>query len=232
MFKSILFLNGTLADLAEISDHKDLILIAADGGALSKALAKGLSPNLVIGDGDTPSTHPSRDKIRFIIDHDQESTDFEKCLNYIFANNLEPSLVCGLGGGEIDHQHNNLHTFAKFAKRQRMIFLDVQPGYKPKIGFAVYGALELESTVGATLSLLPFPSATVTSEGLEWPLKHERLALLERSGARNRSSQTRVCLQISDGGPLLVVMNAEDAKSMQIDTWELRDLGICLKTNS
>ena len=93
MFKSILFLNGTLPNVSRWNDLNGVCLIAADGGALQKLRLQGMSPHVVVGDGDTLKAVEPSSSLKIHIDDDQETTDFEKCLAYIKGRNLSPTLV-------------------------------------------------------------------------------------------------------------------------------------------
>ena len=221
MFRSILFLNGTLPNLNKLSCMKTLTSIAADGGALRNLLKRGYLPQIVIGDGDSLKESGNLNSIKIILNDDQETTDFEKCLQYIEESKLLPTLVCGIGGGEIDHQHNNLHCFAKYTKTHPMVFVDSQPGYKTKIGLSVRKHLTLEAEVGTTLSILPFPEASISSKGLAWNLKNERLAILKRSGARNRILDPKIIIEVNEGGPVLVVLDSRAVHNVIVDGWKV-----------
>ena len=102
-----------------------------------------------------------------------------------------------------------------------MVFLDEQVGVNPKVGFAVFKSLFMETAMGTTVSLLPFPEARLVTQGLQWPLKNELLSLLGRSGARNSSCKERVHVEISEGGPLLVVLDALSVRSASVDGWDV-----------
>ncbi len=182
----------------------DLICIAADGAA-GKLCQSQFYPNLIVGDCDSLSNHNMFDSCELIQDKDQSTTDFEKCLKVIAARKLFPSLVCGIGGGEIDHAHNNLACFMRYARDFPMAFIDKQPGCATKLGLPVYCQVSLKLSIPSTISLLPFPKAVVKTLGLKWPLKNEMLSMLGRGGARNRSVSSRVKITTSFGSLLVVV---------------------------
>ncbi len=231
MFQSTLFLNGTIPNLSLLPDLNHTTTIAADGGALRKLLVQGLKPKLVIGDGDSLEGSIPIEGIDIILDHDQETNDFEKCLQYIIQNKLGPTLVFGIGGGEIDHQHNNLHCFVKYSAAHPMIFFEAQADSHSKIGFVVRDALQLRASLGAIISLLPFPEACLSTQGLAWQLEHETLGLIQRSGARNRVTCPEVSIKIHSGSPVLIVIDADAIQSAHIDSWQIQDGSACFRFN-
>ncbi len=210
MLRSLLILNGVFPPLEWLEQLRSLACIAADGAG-QRLIAMGYSPQLIIGDGDSFKSEHKDKACEFIIKPDQESTDFEKCLNEMAKRKHFPALVCGIGGGEIDHQHENLNVFVKYAKKYPMIFIDIQEGFKAKLGLAVQNELEVKITKGSHVSLLPFPKALVTTQGLVWPLTNEVLTMLKRSGARNKALEPDIKISKASGD-LLVVL---DLNSLQ-----------------
>lgn len=223
MFRSFILLGGTPPDLQILRNHPNTKKICADGGALKSMLAQGLCPDIVVGDGDSLDESDRDHPYELVIDSDQENTDFEKCLHHVQSQGLLPALVCGIAGGEIDHQHNNLSTFVKMAKTHPMIFLDAQPSYKHKLGFAVHQNFEAQMRVGSTVSLLPAPNANVSTFGLVWNLGEEVLCMHGRSGARNKVESENVQISVSEGS-LIVVADAEAFGSVFSDGLQERNV--------
>ena len=84
--------------------------------------------------------------------------------------------------------------------------------------------MAIEVDIATSLSILPFPTARLSTHGLVWPLNNEVLDLLGRSGARNRCSARSVHIAVHDGGPVLVVLDAVSVHNVVIDDWELGSL--------
>lgn len=215
MFRSILFLNGSLPDLSELNLSENATLIAADG-AYGKLISNGFCPHYVIGDGDSLAQKEIAATTTLIIDRDQETTDFEKCLHHIAQHDLGPTLVCGISGGDLDHQHNNLNTFMKHAHAYQMCFLHTHSGSPWQWGFPVQRQWRATLAKDAIVSILPFDTARLTTSGLFWPLNDEVLSAMGRSGARNRSAAEQVQIDVSEGQALIVV----DAASIVQCTWD------------
>jgi thiamine pyrophosphokinase len=151
--------------------------VAADGGA-DTLLAEGFQPQAVIGDLDSIGDQ-ARSQIpnsaQFLIT-EQDSTDFEKCLQYISA-----PLILGLGfaGGRIDHQMAAFHALLRY-RHMRCILLgseDVVFLAPPKL------ALDLPSET--RLSLFPMGPVAGHSEGLAWPIDGLNLAPDGKIGTSN-----------------------------------------------
>lgn len=205
MLRSLLVLNGVLPPLQWFEQVRSLTCVAADGAG-RRLLDLAYRPDLIVGDGDSFQSNSKNLECEFIFNPDQNTTDFEKCLKEIEKRKLFPTLVCGIGGGEIDHQHHSLSVFVRYAKKYPMLFVDMQEAFKAKLGLAVKDKLVFQNTQEAHVSLLPFPKARLTSRGLVWPLKDEVLSLLKRSGARNRTQGSEVKI-IKTSGDILVVVD-------------------------
>ena len=218
MFQSAIFLNGTIPELSQAPFLENTtVTFAADGGTLAKLLRHGFSPDYVVGDGDSfAQTRCDCENFDVLIGADQETTDFEKCIKEVHKRNLPPTVVYGIGGGEIDHQHNNLATFAKYSSCQPMLFIDAQPEVPIKLGCAVRSNLTLGIENQSVISLLPFPHATLTTHGLVYALTNDDLSISGRSGARNVTSSTQVSVQVHQG-LIIGVFNLKDIRNVIID---------------
>lgn len=152
-------------------------LVAADGGA-KHIILSGRVPECVIGDmdslsGDLKATLPESSVHQI---SEQDSTDFEKCLQRIDA-----PLIIGLGflGARLDHQLAAFHGLMRFAD-QRCILLgehDVVFLCPPQI------SLSLDPQTG--VSLFPLAEVTGRAEGLKWSFASLDFAPGTRIGTSN-----------------------------------------------
>ncbi len=136
-------------------------VVAADGGA-NAALAHGLKLDATIGDMDsaqeekTPETHGEIIRIS-----EQDSTDFEKCLNTISA-----PLFLGVGflSGRLDHELAALNALVKTT--QSVVLIGEED-----LVFRLPETTDLSLPIGTRLSTFPMGNvAGVKSRGLAWPL--------------------------------------------------------------
>lgn len=191
--RSILCLNGDLPPAAFFA--RDLPLIAADGAA-NRLYAAGLLPDLVIGDLDSIQD-PVRDQCPLLLNKDQSTTDFEKCLDYLQENHLLPALIVGTQGGSLDHTLNNISLF---------LATDSLLYAPPLVGFGLSAGKEILTLPADTkISLLGFPEATLSTEGLRWELHQQRLTFPGKNSCFNRTVQDPVKIEVLAGRVLVLV---------------------------
>ncbi len=171
-------------------------LVAADGGA-NVAVAAGRIPDAVIGDFDslTDATRNAipQDRLHYIAE--QDSTDFEKCLQRITAPLI---LALGFTGARIDHE---LAVWNVLARRRdlRCIVIGGED-----IVFVAPPRLELDLAPGTRVSLFPMSPVSGDSTGLRWPIGGIGFAPDGRSGTSNEATG-RVELTF-DAGAMLVIL--------------------------
>ncbi|WP_104019786.1 thiamine diphosphokinase [Roseovarius nitratireducens] len=171
------------------------VVVAADGGA-DKALEAGLMPRAVIGDFDSISAATRArlpDDILHPL-HDQDSTDFDKCLAHIDA-----PLILGLGftGDRLDHQMAACNALVRHAGR-RCVLLGAHD-----LMFLCPPVLDLPLEPGCRVSLFPMGAVEGASDGLEWPIGGINFAPDGRVGTSNRTVGP---LNLSVTAPKMLVM--------------------------
>ncbi len=167
-------------------------IVAADGGADGLA-ALGLRPDAVIGDldslqdpagwGDVPVHHVD----------DQDSTDFEKCLQRIAAPLV---LATGFTGARIDHQLAAMSTLV--AHPGRVLIVD-----PVDICFRWRAGLRLDVAAGTRVSLFPMGPVRGRSTGLRWPIDGLELTPAGRVGTSNVATGP---VEVEASGPLLGIL--------------------------
>ena len=107
-YRSVLCLNGELPG-AHFFRQNTLPLIAADGAA-NKLVKMQLTPEIIIGDLDSVN---SDIRLQHSVLHKpcQNSSDFQKALDYLEVHQLLPTIIVGVSGGRIDHILNNVNIF-------------------------------------------------------------------------------------------------------------------------
>ncbi len=167
--------------------------IAVDSGFLSFQKVEKL-PDVLIGDLDSlpesglvESKFPELQVVRLM---DQDTTDFEKAINWIRKNSKTKNLVVlGALGKRTDHLITNL-LLASVADEALQITFDDNHEWifrvTPKCPLSIKGRR------GAVLSILPLRESTgVQTEGLRWDLRSEKI------GGDKIIGQSNVCLSDS-----------------------------------
>jgi len=209
--QSIIILNGEQPTKALFTlINTSMPIIAADG-ATHRLSGYGLTPTFIVGDGDScgqQNPYPTATVIRIA---DQNSTDFEKCMEFAKESNLLPSLVLGINGGEIDHIVGNMQMLTRHAQGQNFYFLDTYPKAPPpgigvKLGLPLdKQMLTLQVKPGCTISFISFHEAVVQTQGLEWELHNQLLTLDGILSLRNRSNTNAVSFTLKSGKALVVI---------------------------
>jgi len=171
-------------------------VVAADGGA-AHALARGLMPDLVIGDMDSldPADIARIPPGRLHRIAEQDSTDFDKALRHIAAPLV---LGAGFSGARADHQ---LGAYAVLARRADRPCLLVG---EEEVCCLAPPELALDLPAGMWFSLFPLGPVTGRSEGLRWPIEGLRFAPDGRIGTSNEvSGPVRLWM---DGPRMLVIV--------------------------
>ena len=208
LHKTVIVLNGILPGKKIIQKLiKKRTVIAADG-ALSKLLNIDIVPDYVIGDMDSCKVK-NKESIEYIRIDNQDYTDFDKSILYAKEHNLSPAIVLGINGGEIDHTINNLYSLMKYYKISGAIFVDQYSdgkisNDKIKIGIPCDNKIELKLPQKSIISIIPFPQANISSQGLRWELNNTLLENLATS-ARNFSIGENIELTVHNGNVLLII---------------------------
>lgn len=201
----IICLNGTLPDTHTFHRLRSIPIAAADGAAI-QLRQKGILPQSIIGDLDSfASDRMFWQEYQDVTIHevnDQNSTDFEKTLEYVRRQNYRTAMILGMHGGEFDHTLNNWSILMRYGKILHLAFYE-----KGTIAVPIYESVTITTRPGEMISLIPQPSTIITTSGLEWNLQKEELALGKREGARNRATEVRVKIQVHSGSLLLFLNN-------------------------
>lgn len=171
-------------------------IVAADAGALQLERHM-LVPDIIIGDLDSTANNVDRLRdrgVEILALPNQDANDLDKSLAWIAAHGHGGVTAIGAGGGMFDHAINNLSVLARWGQRLAIRIVDDE-----SIAYLIRADLALDVEVGERLSLIPLPSALLTTEGLEWDLHDEELSIGTREGASNRSSSTIVSIRVRTG---------------------------------
>jgi thiamine pyrophosphokinase len=192
-YRSVLCLHGTLPDYKFFQKIR-LPIVAADGAANYLA-PMGIIPHMIIGDLDSVRQDLLVDG-KFIKLMDQNSSDFEKALNYLEDNNLLPAIILGMNGGYMDHILNNVNIFA----RTNSVFLG-----ENIMGLMLRGTHVFNLEIGTKLSLFGIPKCRITTKGLKWNLSMAELVFPGFNSCFNRTALENIHIHLTAGTALLVI---------------------------
>jgi thiamine pyrophosphokinase len=202
--EAVLFLNGKVdLDFCEnyISrNYSNLPIVCADGSFNKIQQSKKLYSKLtkVIGDFDSTTC---LDDERFYVDHNQDTTDFEKCLDYLIKNESEKVFVFGASEGEMDHFIGNISTALRYDKKISIEFIDKYSCY-----FFIPTNFTIDRVKGKMFSVMPFGVAeNIHYNGLEYPLDGQNMALGAMLGTRNYAVKDTVNISFTKGNILLFI---------------------------
>ena len=171
------------------------LIVAADGGARS-ALAVGLRPDLVVGDGDSLGPDGTVAVVaagipleRSPVDKDESDTELAVCA--CLARGATSITIIGAFGGRLDHALANIWLLGLPALGERPIqLLDGRTRVRLIRAPGPNGspvALRCDGRPGDLVSLLPLGERVdgITTEGLRYPLADEPLVLGPARGLSN-----------------------------------------------
>lgn len=198
-FEAIICLNGDLPGREHFEHYPEVPLIAADGAAVA-LVQRGVVPEFVVGDLDSvdAATISVIDGVsEIIVEEDQDMNDFEKALRFAEGQLWKRLLIVGMHGGDLEHTLNNWSVFMRFGRSLHLTAFD-----RNRYGIPLYHSTVVHTQPSELLSIIPQPEATLTTQGLQWPLNNEALSLGGREGARNRAVAEEVTITLHDGSVL------------------------------
>ncbi len=179
-------------------------VVAADGGA-ETCLRGGIMPQAIIGDMDSLGDIAGwAKKTRIIEIAEQESTDFEKCLQ---ATAAPVTLALGMTGKRLDHTLAALDALARHAADRWVIMVDEED-----IALAVCGGFAFEVVPGTRVSVHPLQQVRFAgSTGLQYPLDGLVLAPGVRTGTSNTAETGPFSIETGPGetGAWLLIVGRE-----------------------
>ncbi len=202
-YNAILCLSGGHIPSTMIRNYYSTYPLIATDGAANYLKKHNIPISIIIGDLDSIDRKITlNEKIVHI--KDQNTTDFEKALLYIEEHHLSPTLIFGMQGGEIDHALNNFHCLAKFSKRLTLVFCDEEKENSCKYGKLIFDQIAISDRKGHKISILPYPMCVVSTSGLRWQLNCSRLAIAEKTSARNEIISEYATIRIHEGSALVI----------------------------
>ncbi len=141
-------------------------LVACDG-ATNQLVLQGITPNLIIGDGDSISIeNRKRYQDIFLQIADQETNDLTKAINYLESIGKTKIAVLGATGGRDDHALGNISLLIEYLQRGIEVRMYTDHG----IFIPLNGNQLLKSHNGQQVSIFNFGATNFESIGLKYPI--------------------------------------------------------------
>jgi thiamine pyrophosphokinase len=195
---TVIVANGELpatSILAAVISDKSRV-IACDGAANALA-SRGIRCQVIIGDLDSLGAGRAMFEAHgtsIVHEPDQDSNDLEKALTWIWNGGATDACIVGAGGGMYDHALSNFSVIARWAPRLRLAIVEERG-----LGFIVPDRAHMLTESGDRVSLVPLPTATITTHGLRWELSNEELSMGIREGASNQAISDFVYVVVHSG---------------------------------
>ena len=142
------------------------MVVCCDGGA-NEYIAKGYTPDLIIGDGDSLSVE-NRARFAAIIhyDPDQETNDQTKAVKFLLSKGLRRIAIVGATGKRDDHTLGNIALLAEYLKMGADVTSYTDYGvFIPCRDFNSF-----HCKAGAQVSIFNISAKKLSSEGLVYPI--------------------------------------------------------------
>lgn len=207
--RCVLFTAYIRGDVREAyTPREDDYVLCADGG-YAHALAAGIQPDLVIGDGDSLHNANVPSELMLRVPVEKDDTDTMLCIRYALKEGFKECVIVGGVGGRLDHTIANLQTIA-FAHEHGMhtTLCDT----RNCVLLHSPGELTLPRKDGFTLSLFSYTERCegVTIRGVHYPLTDAQLTQAFPLGVSNAFEEKYAHISLRKGLLLVVMSKLED----------------------
>lgn len=187
MFEILIVANGDIPPKNLWSDITYSFLICTDGAA--KTLKEfNITPDVIIGDFDSlPNAATLFPKVQIEKINDQDTTDFEKALQFCMKFPNKKIVCLGALGGFADHSIYNLSLLMRYSQDLDLCLLNPTTEGREWI-FKLSSHTRICTPKNSLISFFPFPEATLTAATLEWPLARTHLTQIGNAAVRNRTT--------------------------------------------
>ena len=183
-------------------------VLCADGG-YAHALAVGIKPDIVIGDGDSLSNANVPSELMLRVPVEKDDTDTMLCIRYAIKEGFTECVIVGGIGGRLDHTIANLQTLAfAYGHGMRATLCDAQN----TVLLLGPGELALPRREGFTLSLISYTARCegVTIHGVHYPLRDALLTQTFPLGVSNAFEAEHAHISLRKGLLLIVMSKLEE----------------------
>ena len=207
--RCVLFTAYIRGDALEAyTSRNDDFILCADGGYVH-ALAAGVKPDLVIGDGDSLNNAHVPTELMLRVPVEKDDTDTMLCIRHAIKEGFTECVIVGGLGGRLDHTLANLQTLAfAYEHGMRAMLCDSQDC----VLLIGPGELELPRREGFTLSLFSYTERCegVTIQGVHYPLTDAILTQAFPLGVSNAFEENQARISIRKGLLLIAMSKLEE----------------------
>jgi len=212
--KAVIIANGDIRDyefvrqiLADFVGY-DYVL-ACDGG-LRHCHVLGVVPDHIVGDLDSAPQdilEKYRDVPLLQFSPEKDQTDLELAITFSCDKGADSITILGGLGGRFDHQLANVHVLVQAVERHVKAELRDEHTRIRLINDCC--KIKLHKQDGALVTLLPFTNAAegIETEGLQYPLKSERLSIGFARGVSNQIIDEWAAVSLKKGMLLVIQTN-------------------------
>jgi thiamine pyrophosphokinase len=169
-------------------------------GALQKLLSVNITPNVVVGDGDSMDCGElMRRKILYHADKSEEYNDLQKALKYCQNKGYNDIVLFGCGGLREDHFIANLSIMAMYSEEMHLTMLTEHGVFN-----VMRGTATLRSLPGMQVSVFTrSPHTKLSFTGLKYPVRNRSFNWLWE-GSLNEAVGDEFVVEASDGEPVVI----------------------------
>lgn len=149
-----------------LSCIKDASYTICLDGALAATLQNNITPNIVIGDGDSISDTLKEQYAHLLqLFTDQETNDLTKAVNYCIQKGLKRIKVVAATGKREDHTLGNISLLLEYIEDVHIEIITDYGIFTP-----ITSTTEFESATGQQVSVFNIDNSPITSHKLKFPL--------------------------------------------------------------
>ncbi len=167
-FKNVILANGEYPSAhipTEILSNAAYV-VCCDGAA-NEYIARGFTPDIIIGDGDSLNEDNSR-RFASILHRitEQETNDQTKAVHFLLSQKMYEIAIVGATGKREDHTLGNISLLIEYARAGAQIRTYTEYG----VFIPCKGKCSLHTRPGQQISIFNFTARRLTSQGLRYPI--------------------------------------------------------------
>lgn len=196
----LIIANGSplpLALLKRLAPSKFIVALDGAVNALNTVYHREIAPDVVLGDFDSTTEETRRVFSESKVFHtpSQDFTDLEKGIQFCDQKKAPAIwIVNALGLNRMDHTLANLNFLKKYSAKGRPLKL---VSLNDVVEFVKDRELKFPARLKEPVGVFGFPSARVTSTGLEYPMERYLVSVGESLSSSNYVSASEVTLVIA-----------------------------------
>lgn len=192
---NILIVAASPEPIPDLPRDADFI-IGVDGG-YQRLLDEGIVPDVVVGDFDSYEGPPPEEALRY--PSEKDVTDLEIALQLAIDRGATRMDVYGALGGRVDMTFANVGLLESYPGM-------VLHGMGQTVSLARPGSYDIKKRDGHYLSFMPWKTATISIEGVKYPLDRHPVHSAQALTVSNEWSEERALLTVHEGMVLVMLV--------------------------